>query len=221
MFKKILSTFMAFTMVFAFTVPSSAATTSSSSDTQTQSVEDTKAIHFSADNISEKDKVFLNKVTKIFDGYVTNKAGVITFTYSDKQLSDTGFTQAQIVKLHEINSKVCGVSLSDAASDSGSNITPQIFVEGSIIYFEYVDVQAFLFAAASVGPEALYAALVALGSVSLGPVGTAIAAIVGAIGAPSLVSFCYYVIQAVANNEGVYIGIEMNGIFPNIVTGTW
>ncbi len=96
-----------------------------------------------------------------------------------------------------------------------------MFVEDGKIWFTYDDVMSFLFAAASVGSSAMYAALVALGSVSLGLVGTAIATVVGIIGAPSLASFCYQVIQAVANYQGGYIGVEMNGIFPNIVCGTW
>jgi len=216
MLKRILSSLLVFTMLFVLTVSASAATPK-------KILSDTQANHFSMDNISESDQEFLKKMVQVFDGYVTNAAGVITFTYSDEQLSEIGFTQTEITELSEINSAVCGVSMTDADDNYESNtaITPQMFVEDGIVYFDNADVDAFLFAAASLGPEAVYAALVALGSVTLGPVGTVIVTIVGLIGAPSLASFCYYVIQAATYGEGVYIGVEMNGVFPNIISGTW
>ncbi len=59
------------------------------------------------------------------------------------------------------------------------------------------------------------------GAISLGPVGAAIASAVGILGFPSLAGFTYSILQAVSNKQGVYLGVEMNGVFPNIVSGTY
>ncbi|MCL6446128.1 MAG: hypothetical protein K6T83_22235 [Alicyclobacillus sp.] len=106
-------------------------------------------------------------------------------------------------------------------SPSVGRISPQLFYKNGIIYFTHSEVVATLFAAASLGPEAVVATLETLGTLTGGPIGTAIVAILSAIGAPALSQFTYYIIQAYYNDEGVYIGISWNGIFPNIVTGTW
>lgn len=185
--------------------------TGSSSTTESNS-----DVVFSGNNFSAEDRIFFEKMSLVFDGYTTTETGEIIFTYSNTNLTKLGFNENEVARLNALNETICGVVLT-----GDSSVTTRIHVEGGKVWFTYDDVMAFLFAAASVGPSAMYAALVALGSVSLGPAGTAITAIVGIIGAPSLASFCYQVIQAVANKQGVYIGIEMNGIFPNIVSGTW
>ena len=171
---------------------------------------------FSKDSLSETDQRFLEKMAQVFDGYTTNDNGEITFTYSREDLQEFGFDDSEIARLLDLNQIICGTILPEE-----TNISTRLSVQDGKIYFTYDDVITFLSAAAIAGPEAVYAALVALGSVSLGPVGTAIAGVVGLIGAPSLVGFCYQITQAVANQQGVYIGVEMNGAFPNIVSGTW
>lgn len=207
--KKVLSIILSLVMLLSMSVTAFAAEPASSN-------ENNSAVIFSDDSFSSEDRVFFEKMSLVFDGYTTNEAGEIVFTYSNTSLAELGFNENEIARLNSLNETICGVALTDNTS-----VAARMFVEDGKIWFTYDDVMAFLFAAASVGSSAMYAALVALGSVSLGPVGTAIAAIVGVIGAPSLASFCYQVIQAVANQQGVYIGVEMNGIFPNIVSGTW
>lgn len=100
-------------------------------------------------------------------------------------------------------------------------IQPNLSVSGATVYFTNSDVTAFLFAAASVGPAAVFAALDALATITGGLVGTAIVTILGIIGFASLAQFTYYIIQAEYYGQGVYIGIQWNGLFPNIVQGTW
>lgn len=97
----------------------------------------------------------------------------------------------------------------------------RMHIDGGKIYFTYDDVVAFLSSAAQIGPAAMYGALVGLGTVSLGPVGGMVVTALGVIGAPGLAEFTYQVVQATINRQGVYIGVEFNGIFPNIVSGTW
>lgn len=207
--KKIISLLMSLLLIFTMS------STAFAAEYRTDA-ENNAGVVFSNSSFSEEDRAFFEKMSLVFDGYTTNKAGEIVFTYSNNSLYELGFTESEATRLAALNATICGTVLSDEDS-----VSSRMFVEDGKIWFTYDDVMAFLFAAASVGPSAMYAALVALGSVSLGPVGTAIAAIVGVIGAPSLASFCYQVIQAVANQQGVYIGVEMNGIFPNIVSGTW
>lgn len=173
-------------------------------------------ITFSDSFLSETDRAFLKKMGQVFDGYTTNEKGEIIFTYSSDELRKIGFNDDEINRLEKLNQMICGTILSDEAKPS-----TRVSVEGGIIYFTYDDVVTLFSAAVIAGPEAVYAALVALGSVSLGPVGTAVAAVIGIIGAPTLASFCYQVTQALANQQGVYIGVETNGGFPNIVCGTW
>lgn len=207
--KRIISLFMSLILVLTMS------TTAFAAESEYTNEIDHKMI-ISSENFSAEDVAFFEKMSLVFDGYTSNEAGEICFTYSIASLYELGFSESEISKLATLNEEICGTILTD------ENIAQsKIFVEDGKVWFTYDDVMSFLFAAATVGPEALYAAIVALGSVSLGPVGTAIAAIVGVIGAPSLASFCYQIIQAVANQQGVYIGVEMNGIFPNIVSGTW
>lgn len=211
--KKLLSVILSLTMLFSIS-----ATAFAADSTTSEVFNNTNAITFSANNITKSDQDFLDKMSKIFDGYVTSETGVIEFTYTDEELTNIGFTQTEIEKLTEINNSICGTRL---PAESDTIPSSRIHLKGATVYFTNNDVDAFLFSAAVIGPQALYAALVALGSVSLGPVGTAITAVVGILGAPSLASFCYYVVQAGINDQGVYIGIQMNGIFPIIVSGTW
>ena len=207
--KKAISIMLSIVMLLSMSVPAFAAEA-------TPTAANNSGVVFSGSSFSAEDRAFFEKMSLVFDGYTTNEAGEIIFTYTDASLAELGFSENEAARLNELNETICGVVLSDEAS-----VTTRMFVEDGKVWFTYDDVMSFLFAAASVGPSAMYAALVALGSVSLGPVGSAIATILGILGAPSLASFCYQVIQAVANQQGVYIGVEMNGIFPNIVCGTW
>jgi len=169
------------------------------------------------DDFSDADIQFLNKFVGVLNGYYTNESGEMSFSYTNAELTRLGFTSADIGKLTEINSRVCGIVL----PEDDTFIMTRVFVEDGKVWFDNGDIHAFLLAAATVGPEALYAAIVGLGTLLGGVVGTTITAILGALGAASLTYLCYLIIQAAANGQGIYIGIEMNGVFPNIVSGTW
>lgn len=205
MSKKIFSIVLCIAFVFSFTVSASAA--SSSNET----------LLVSEDNISYADKDFLGKMVNVLDGYITNDEGKIEFTYSESDLLALNFSTSDLAALQEINSLVCGVDF----SSTGSSPNARVFVEDLIVYFEPGEVVDFLLAAATIGPEALYVAFVGVGTLIGGPVGTAITSIAGILGAASFGSLCYIIIQAVTNGQGVYIGVEMNGIFPNLVAGYW
>ncbi len=54
-----------------------------------------------------------------------------------------------------------------------------------------------------------------------GPAGTIITTVLDVLGMASLGRFCYVITQAEFAHEGVYIGIEWNHGFPNIVFDVW
>lgn len=207
MFKKLLSLTLALSFLFVTTVSASAANIPNP---------DSPAV-ITMDDFSDADIQFLNKFVGVLDGYYTSDTGVMGFSYTNAELANLGFTPADIGKLTEINSRVCGHVLSE---DDTFGMT-RVFIEDGKIWFDNGDIYAFLFAAASVGPDALYAAFVGLGTLLGGLVGTTITGILGFLGAASLSYLCYLIIQAAVNGQGIYIGVEMNGIFPNFVAGTW
>lgn len=206
MLKKLLSLTLALSFLFVTTVSASAA-----------NIPNDGSPVITMEDFSESDIQFLNKFAGVLDGYYTSETGAMGFSYTNTELASLGFTQADIGKLAEINSRVCGVVI----PEDDTIIMTRVFVEDGKIYFDNADIHAFLLAAATVGPEALYAAIVGVGTLLGGVIGTTVTAILGALGAASLTYLCYLIIQAAANGQGIYIGIEMNGVFPNIVSGTW
>jgi len=207
--KKFVSLLLACIMVISISVPALAANVSDNDI-------------FQLSNLSAEDITFLEKYTLVLDGFTADNGGNIVFGYSDLELKDIyGFSDSEISRLHEITNvmELNPMSLEDVELTTNRNA--RFFVSGSTIYFENYEVTGMLMTAASAGPVAMYALLVGLGTISLGPIGTTVAIVLGIIGAPSLASFCYYVIQAGVNGQGVYIGFYMNGIFPMIDSGTW
>lgn len=101
------------------------------------------------------------------------------------------------------------------------DVRPEVFVSNWKVYFTYDDVNALLFAAASIGPAALAAELELIGTMMGGVVGTTIATILNILGAASLINLAYLIVQAEYRHQGIYIGIAWNGPFPNITQGTW
>lgn len=205
--KKLLSLTLVLSLLFATTISASAANIPDGDNNMVVSLED----------FSNTDLQFFSKFSSVLNGYYTNEFGEISFSYTSEDLTDLGFTETDILTLAEINSRVCGTTI----SEEDTIIQPRIFLEGGKVYFDNADIHALLLGAASLGPEALYAAIVGISTLVGGPVGTAISGILGFLGAASLGYLCYLIIQASVNGQGIYIGVEMNGIFPNIVAGTW
>lgn len=100
-------------------------------------------------------------------------------------------------------------------------ITPNAYLNGTVIYLTFSEMTGFLFTAATLGPVALAAAISGLASIFGGPIGTAVGIILAVIGAPNLVQLTYVIIQAHALHQGVYFGITWNWFFPNFTSGTW
>lgn len=205
--KKLLSLTLVLSLLFVTTISASAASIPDSDNN----------IVISTEDFSSADLQFFNKLSLVLDGYYTNDAGEISFSYTTEELANLGFTTTEINQLLKINNRVCGTVL----PEQDTFIQTRIFVQDGKVWFDNADIHALLLGAASLGPEALYAAIVAISSAAAGPAGTILSALLGAFGAASLVYLCNLIIQAAANGQGIYIGIEMNGVFPNIVADTW
>ena len=112
----------------------------------------------------------------------------------------------------------------DYASDDPTNkvdSTGDLSVSGTVLYFTYSDTLKFLYPAALLGPTAFAIAVVALGSILGGPVGTVLGFILDAIGWVGLGGLVYLALQSVVTHKGVYFGVTWNWFFPNIASGTW
>jgi hypothetical protein len=107
------------------------------------------------------------------------------------------------------------------SSQIKGTVSPDVYASNWKVYFTNSDVNAFLFASAEIGPAALDAALDGIATMMGGPVGTVIGLVLDVIGAASMANLCYLIVQAEYNGEGVYIGIDWNGPFPNYTQGLW
>ncbi|WP_234124660.1 hypothetical protein [Clostridium hydrogenum] len=112
-------------------------------------------------------------------------------------------------------------SINISSQSKSKVISPNVYVSNWKVYFSNEDVNAYLFAAAETGPEALAAALDGLATLMGGPVGTVIGVVLDVLGASALARLCYLIIQAEVNDQGIYIGINWNGGFPNYTDGNY
>lgn len=220
--KRLISLFMSVVLVFTMSVGAAAVELEPNTDAVfTNDVLIDEDTNISFDDLSEEDQIFLKKMTLIYDGYDTNEAGEIIFTYSTEDLRKLGFTEKEIERLNEINEIVCGTILVESDRIPTNPVQPAMFVKDWKIWFTYDDVMRILVPAATMGADSLYAAIVALSTAIGGVVGGGLATALGIVGVPSLGYLCYLALQAGVNHQGVYIGVEMNGAFPIIDCGTW
>ncbi|WP_326974896.1 hypothetical protein [Caproicibacter sp. BJN0012] len=171
-------------------------------------------------SLSQSEKQFLQKYCKILSEFSLDENNVLALSLSDEELiKKYSFTNSDLIFLHKIidSSK----EINKNYNHSGSQIQPNVFIEGTVIYFTASDVDTLLLAAASAGPTAMIAALDLVATMTGGPVATAITTVLGVIGVASISNFCYLCIQAHTYGEGVYIGVEFDGGFPNGVQGRW
>lgn len=104
---------------------------------------------------------------------------------------------------------------------SSGAVSPNVFANGTVIYFTFSDTGGLLLTAAAAGPWAILAALDRIASLFGGPVGTIIGLVLSVVSFGTLAQFGYAVLQAYSKHEGVYIGITWNWFWPNPVQGTW
>lgn len=137
-------------------------------------------------DLNSQQQLFMNKLTHIYPYFYFNHNQLALSIDYDTLKTEYGFTDDDIVTIDSML-KAPAISWDNETS----NIQSKMYVKGSKVYFTHADVVSALYSAALIGPSAIYAAIVGLGTISLGPVGTAIAAAVGVLGFPSLAGFTY------------------------------
>ena len=100
----------------------------------------------------------------------------------------------------------------------GSNLgLRRVFAKNWKIYFSYEEVESLFLAAANAGPAAMTATFAAIGIMY--PVfGSIVGTAIGLLGGGTI---CYFVFQAAARRQGLYIGVDWNGPFPIPAIGNW
>jgi hypothetical protein len=168
-------------------------------------------------SLAHTDDSYLKATYRVNDEFLGQlKAAISTLNNSQNQQISNSKNNALNQEIS--NSKNNG--LNQQISNSNA-ISPNLYVSNSKLYFTNSDVRMYLFAAAAVGSGALAVALAGVGTLMGGPVGLFISTALVIIGLGTLTNLCYLIIQAVTLNQGVYIGINWNGPFPNYSQGTW
>lgn len=181
-----------------------------------ENVDDGDQFNLADISLSKEEAALIEKISSIGDSFFFDENQCIATSLTDDLLiSDYGFEESELLFL---KASVIGKYIPE-------NDPPmtRLHVEGTFIYISHTDLVAgscaALWAAAQSGPAALGAALTALATLIGGPVGTAIGAILGFLGAASLATLCGMIIWAVANGRGIRIGLVAQ--FPPIVMEYW
>lgn len=162
------------------------------------------------ETMSNADLLSFRHLEAVFPRFEITNHGKLTLGLTDAQLaSEYNLTDLEIAWVHDLL-----VFHANASSAFGQN---RMHISDWKIYFTNGDVVTLLWQAALAGPPAIIAALSALGTIYPG-VGNIIGGIIGLLGGSTI---CYWVLQAVANRQGLYVGIDWNGPFPNPAIGTW
>ncbi|MDK6804521.1 hypothetical protein [Aerococcus sp. UMB7834] len=176
-----------------------------------------------SDHITNEDKKFMEKYSATYSQFELDSEGKLLLGLTDDQLiNDYNFSNSEVEKIHEIiNYQHTNVDNAKNMTSNGdtSIVTPYLHVSDWKVYFTYDDLVMYVSSAAQIGPQAIVAALAGLGSVVATPgVGTVIGTAIGLFSAGTI---AYQVTQALANQQGWYIGVTWNGAFPNPDSGTW
>lgn len=100
-------------------------------------------------------------------------------------------------------------------------VSPNIFTSGTVIYFTFSDVGAWLLRAASMGVPALMAALNGIAWMFGGPIGGTIGLVLSIVGWATIADMAYLIVRGYLRHQGIYFGITWNWIFPSYVQGNW
>lgn len=194
--KKILLTGLTAFLIAAFIVPVNASENIHINYTEEISLNEEQV------NILKKfNSLFIDK--GLAEKMKLNESGSIYFEEND--LADLNNDELSLV------SSMINISSIYPYTETLNQNVPQtrVTVKNWRIYFTYSEVRKYFSGAASIGPHAVYAAMVALGSVIGGPLGTGITALLGAVGGSVLYS---NVIKALNNHRGMYIGFTGCGL---------
>lgn len=168
-----------------------------------------------SDYLSDDDIIFMEKMALVYDVFAFDEAGNLILTADLNQIQDqAGFTDAELILFQQT---VSNANINnDTINIPGSN--SRMHVSDWKVYFTYDEVMSLFFAAATVGPAALTAAISALSTSVGGLAGTILGAIIGFVVSADM---CYLVIRAASTYKGIYIGFTNVDGFPVFDQGTW
>lgn len=197
--KKFLSLLLSFALVFTLTIPASAISA------------ENKEIHLSM--FSAEDIDFLEKVVSVAEYWAISDDHLTLSLSIDELKSDYGFSDAQCNRLFK---DIVGTTIYPSLEYMPM---PNLHVEGAAVYFDNGDIHDYLLAAATIGPEAMAAAITALSTAVGGLVGTALGGFLALLSMPSLIEICGKAIVAAGTGRGIYIGLQLD--YPPIVCDYW
>ena len=144
--------------------------------------------------------------TGVFSEFSLNKNNNLILSKSIEQLKDKYCLSLEQVRL--IN------NILNPGSINNIDLRMAFKWEGNAIKVTLTsnDVVAFFSSAALIGPAAIKAALIGLGTVVGGPIGATIASAIALLSTKNIISFGSVVIAATSKNRGMYIRIGI-GIF--------
>lgn len=100
-------------------------------------------------------------------------------------------------------------------------VSPNISINGTVIYFTFSDVGSLLIRAAAMGPVALLAALNGIAWMFGGPIGGTIGLVLSIVGMATIANLAVLIVQGYVRHQGIYFGITWNWVFPSYVQGNW
>lgn len=149
--------------------------------------------------ITPEQKEFMEKLQLMF-GEFTLKDGRLTLKISIEELVEkynlNMYDVEMLYKMKEIDE--------DAESQRSANI----YIEDWKLCFEPGDINIWLLAAASAGPEALIAAFEAIEAALGGPIGVVITTIIACLGVANPFQICGEIVMAAAKGCGWYIDVD-------------
>lgn len=180
-----------------------------------------KKLVFSAETISRKDEIYLEKIASVaeyfyFDSYERSQISLTKTELIDQY----NFSSEEVDKLFSTLSQQL---VSIVPQEEDHMPMPALHVSGGRVYISNLDLDSTAFAAvaaaSTAGPAAIQAAFLAAASIVGGPIGTAIGAVMAVVGGPGLIDIAGHVATALITNEGIYIGTQWR--YPFVDVGYW
>lgn len=157
-----------------------------------------------SDYLSDDDIIFMEKMALVYDAFAFDEAGNLVVTADLSQIQDrAGFTDTELLLFQETVSYAN--TNNENISIPGNN--SRMHVSDWKVYFTYDEVMSLFFAAATIGPAALTAAISALSTSVGGLAGTILGAAIGFLVSADM---CYLVLRAASTYKGIYIGFNVD-----------
>lgn len=168
-------------------------------------------------SLSPEQQLYFDNVVAIGEYFEYDTKGNLTLPVSDAVLEEQGFTQSDIQLLR---TSIEGTGNGNVPQNV---VTPKVHVSNGALYISHEDlisgIATGVGVAAAIGPAALQAALISLGTLLGGPVGTVITTVIAIAGAPSMIELAGRITFALATGQGVYVKPVFS--YPPLELGYW